>query len=68
MLGIFDFLFGCKHPRKTFPQSPKGGHSRGVTYRVCLDCGKEFQYNWNKMSIDKGKRQENDGEAKLATR
>jgi hypothetical protein len=27
------------------------GASRNGTYVVCLDCGKEFDYNWKEMRI-----------------
>ena len=27
------------------------GSSRNGTYIVCLDCGKEFDYNWKEMRI-----------------
>jgi hypothetical protein len=49
--SIFNVLFGCSHQRTTFPLTPgrKNGVSR--TYVVCLDCGKEFAYNWGDMRI-----------------
>jgi hypothetical protein len=49
--SILDALFGCSHQRTTFPLTPgrKNGASR--TYVVCLDCGKEFAYNWADMRI-----------------
>lgn len=37
---MFDWLFGCSHPRTSWPQ-----HGRVV----CLDCGKEFAYDWQTM-------------------
>ncbi len=49
-------LFGCGHKRITFPQTPawdtltSTGHSHG-TYVVCLECGREFQYDWSRMTI-----------------
>jgi hypothetical protein len=52
--GLFDLLFGCWHKNLSFPRSVKRG--RGVpaafptgTYVVCLDCGKEFAYDWQTM-------------------
>ena len=41
-----DFLFGCHHTNLTrvFTIS-------GHTYRVCCDCGKEFDYSLRTMSI-----------------
>ena len=57
--SILDFLFGCSHQRTTFPLTPgrkNAGHktvstTRNGTYVVCLDCGKEFAYDWNGMRI-----------------
>ena len=42
-------LLPCFHPRLTFPQTPRGQKRR--TYVVCLDCGREFEYNWERMAI-----------------
>lgn len=53
-MRIFDVLFGCLHRRTTFPISKRGNrHAAGRTgtYVVCLDCGKEFAYDWQKMRI-----------------
>ncbi len=50
-----DMLFGCWHRRKTMPISPRLGPDRRKrpapfeTYVVCLDCGKEFPYDWKAM-------------------
>ena len=56
--AVLNLLFGCVHPRTTFPLTvgrksstwnaptmPEG------TYVVCLECGKEFQYDWKTMRI-----------------
>ncbi len=59
MLNLVSMLFGCSHRRITFPFTPsrKTGlasntpGSRHGTYVVCLDCGKEFDYNWNEMRV-----------------
>jgi len=54
---IIDALFGCWHKRKSFPLTTKRGQRRTApasqtgTYVVCLDCGKEFAYNWQEMRI-----------------
>jgi hypothetical protein len=54
---IFDALFGCWHKRTSFPQASRRGLRRSGasaqrgTYVVCLDCGKEFAYDWQKMRI-----------------
>jgi hypothetical protein len=57
--SLFHNLFGCSHQRTTFPMTPARristppmpGGARNGTYVVCLDCGKEFAYNWNEMRI-----------------
>jgi hypothetical protein len=57
MLGLFDFLFGCYHKNFSFPITKKRGQrlspaaSLTGTYVVCLDCGKEFAYDWQEMKI-----------------
>jgi hypothetical protein len=52
---IFDAIFGCWHKRTTFPITNRKGERRSDvqrgTYVVCLDCGKEFAYDWQKMRI-----------------
>lgn len=54
--SIFNSLFGCSHQRTTFPLTPGRKASapnttRNGTYVVCLDCGKEFAYDWDGMRI-----------------
>jgi hypothetical protein len=55
MNSLMNILFGCSHRRTTFPFTParKVGLSNGRngTYVVCLDCGKEFDYDWQEMRI-----------------
>ncbi len=56
MVGtIFERLFGCPHRRMTRPITPvtKPGVPSGGTYVVCLDCGKQFAYDWDQMRIGK---------------
>ena len=54
---FFESLFGCNHNRTTFPIT-RGRKSFGAqataasrTYVVCLDCGKEFAYDWKSMRV-----------------
>lgn len=60
MSKFLDLLFGCSHKRRSFPISTKRGqHRSGAaaatgTYVVCLDCGKEFPYDWQQMKIVHG--------------
>jgi hypothetical protein len=50
-------LFGCWHKRLSFPISTIRGQRRIAasrqtgTYVVCLDCGREFPYDWQQMRI-----------------
>jgi hypothetical protein len=54
---LFDALFGCWHNNLSFPMTVRSGSRRSAaasltgTYVVCLDCGKEFAYNWREMRI-----------------
>ena len=54
--SLIDSIFGCSHRRTTFPITPARSSRpseevRRGTYIVCLDCGKEFDYNWKDMHI-----------------
>ena len=61
-ISFTDFLFGCWHKRLTFPFSRTKPVALTValgqmeTYVVCLDCGKEFNYDWKRMKLVGGKR------------
>jgi hypothetical protein len=54
---FFDALFGCWHPRYSFPLTvrPSIRRNRAAsltgTYVVCLDCGKELPYDWQEMKV-----------------
>ncbi|MBI1791471.1 MAG: hypothetical protein HYR60_28415 [Acidobacteria bacterium] len=45
-------LFDCPHRRTSFPMTPRDPGDRRGTYVTCLECGKEFAYNWKKMRIE----------------
>ena len=52
--SLIGSLFGCTHRRTTFPLTPlrsAAGQARNGTYVACLDCGKEFTYDWKTMQI-----------------
>jgi len=50
--SLFNFIFRCQHRRTTFPQTQaKAAASDGETYVVCLECGKQFVYDWERMRI-----------------
>jgi hypothetical protein len=55
---FFESLFGCSHQRTTFPITARGRRPGAAaapasnrTYVVCLDCGKEFEYDWKSMRV-----------------
>jgi hypothetical protein len=58
MIGkLYDAVFGCKHSRYSFPVTIRRGTRRPQaaaltgTYVACLDCGKEFPYDWQEMRV-----------------
>jgi len=54
---ILDAFFGCWHNHYSFPITIRPGTRRSKaasltgTYVVCLDCGKEFPYDWREMKV-----------------
>lgn len=62
MSTLLAVLFGCRHPRTTFPLTPlPAGKTRlrrreNTTYISCLDCGSEIPYSWVKMRRLRNKR------------
>ena len=53
---VLDMLFGCTHKHYSFPMTCKGKRRSPAasvtgTYVVCLECGKEFPYDWQAMKI-----------------
>ena len=56
-MSLFDMVFGCSHKHSSFPITVRGKLRRSEaasvtgTYVVCLDCGKEFAYDWNEMRL-----------------
>jgi hypothetical protein len=61
---ILDAMFGCWHSRYSFPITIRaasrhtGAAARTGTYVVCLDCGKEFSYDWHTMKVVEPQRKE----------
>lgn len=57
MASLFDVLFGCHHKNFSFPITKKPGQRASAaaaltgTYVACLDCGKEFPYDWHEMKV-----------------
>jgi len=54
---LYDALFGCRHSRYSFPVTIRRATRRPAaatltgTYVACLDCGKEFPYDWQEMKV-----------------
>ncbi len=54
---LVDAFFGCRHSRCSFPVTVRRAMHRPQaaaltgTYVACLDCGKEFPYDWQEMKI-----------------
>lgn len=71
---VFNALFGCWHTRYSFPITVKAGGRRNKaaaltgTYVVCLDCGKEFAYDWQEMKVVAGAPRQSAGVHSLATK
>jgi hypothetical protein len=71
---ILDAVFGCKHSHYSFPISvrPASRHSSATkltgTYVACLDCGKEFPYDWQEMKVIHSQAEQRSYVASLAPR
>jgi DNA-directed RNA polymerase subunit RPC12/RpoP len=50
---VLNLLFRCSHRRLTRPVAPitKAGQPHSQSYVVCLDCGKQFEYDLKEMRI-----------------
>jgi DNA-directed RNA polymerase subunit RPC12/RpoP len=61
--SLMNLLFRCSHRRLTRPVSPasKTGQPQGHAYVVCLECGKQFEYDVHEMRIGKVIQQSQDG-------
>jgi hypothetical protein len=61
---VLDTLFGCWHSRYSFPMTIRTTSRRSATsarvgtYVVCLDCGKELPYDWQRMRLLDPRRKE----------
>jgi hypothetical protein len=71
---LFDLIFGCHHPRYSFPvtvrglaRRPQAGALTG-TYVACLDCGKEFPYDWQEMRVITSQAESQEYVAALSTK
>ncbi len=51
MIGRLLHILGfCQHSRTTFPQTPRG-QAHADAHVTCLDCGREYAYDWGKMRV-----------------
>jgi hypothetical protein len=52
---VLNLLFRCRHRRLTRPVAPisKPGQPQSRSYVVCLDCGKQFEYDAHEMRLGK---------------
>ena len=54
---LYDAVFGCKHPRYSFPINVRRAAHRPQAamltghYVACLDCGRELPYDWKEMKV-----------------
>jgi hypothetical protein len=71
---LVDAFFGCWHSHYSFPITVRKGARRNSatsltgTYVVCLDCGKEFAYDWHEMKIVDSSSASQNGVHELATK
>lgn len=54
--ALLNYLFGCTHEATTFPLTPNAkfphtANQHRSMYIVCLKCGAEFAYDWERMRI-----------------
>ena len=52
---LLNLLFRCSPRRLTRPVTPisKAGQPHSQSYVVCLECGKQFEYDLNLMCVGK---------------
>jgi hypothetical protein len=72
---LFNTFFGCWHNHYSFPITIRPGVRRTTaaasltgTYIVCLDCGKEFPYDWQQMKVVETPKQSRRRVPSLATK
>ena len=71
---VLEAIFGCHHPRYSFPVTIRGAARRTQaasltgTYVACLECGKEFPYDWQEMKVITSPQRHGERVAALATK
>jgi len=74
MTKLIDVIFGCRHSRYSFPVTIRGSARRPQagaltgTYVACLDCGREFPYDWQEMRVITSQSERREYVASLATK
>jgi len=60
---VVNLLFRCRHQRLTRPVSAvtKAGQPSSGSYVVCLDCGKQFEYDVKEMRMGRVIERSRDG-------
>ncbi|MBI4459343.1 MAG: hypothetical protein HY648_04710 [Acidobacteria bacterium] len=54
---LWEAIVGCSHRRLSLPITIRKSNGAGTpvgereTYRVCLECGRKFYYDWEEMSL-----------------
>jgi hypothetical protein len=72
--ALIDTLFGCRHSSYSFPITVRPRLRRNSaasltgTYVACLDCGREFPYDWQEMKVITSPSQQRNYVASLAHR
>jgi hypothetical protein len=74
MIGkLLDAFFGCRHAHYSFPVTIRGAKQRRPqaaaltgTYVACLDCGREFPYDWQGMKVITSPERHRERQAALA--
>ena len=71
---LIDVFFGCRHSRYSFPvtlrgtaRRPQAGALTGTDV-ACLDCGREFAYDWQEMKVIDSPSERRQYVASLATK
>lgn len=71
---LVDVLFGCRHTHYSFPVTIRSGSHRPQaaaltgTYVVCLDCGREFAYDWQEMKVISSPKRHREHMAEIAAK
>ena len=73
IVKVIDALFGCRHSRYSFPRTVRGASRPKAamltgTYVTCLECGREFAYDWQAMKVIRSPERHRARLAALATK